>query len=138
MAEKKKTSIFTMVLAVLLALAFIPTIIAGFIPDDPATPESAAAAERRSREEVGLRACEQAKGVIKARLKAPASADFPDCVFGANKYSIRGSPDMKTIWVDGYVDAQNSFGANLRTQFVVQFSYEPATGEFVVAKVATR
>ncbi len=54
--------------------------------------------------------CEAA---VKQRLKAPATADFPFGnarnveVLGNNRYRLRS-----------HVDAQNSFGANLRTNFV--------------------
>lgn len=51
-------------------------------------------------------ACENA---VEERLKAPATADFGGWV-RTNNYN-------QTFTVTGYVDAQNSFGAKIRTQF---------------------
>jgi hypothetical protein len=64
--------------------------------------------------------CEDA---VKARLKAPGTAAFPFghatnvAVLGNNRYRLRS-----------YVDAQNSFGAKLRTNFdcVIEGSGENA------------
>ena len=54
----------------------------------------------------------QCKEFVKERLKSPSSADFPlldyqASVIGNNQYVIRS-----------YVEAQNSFGANLKSNYV--------------------
>jgi hypothetical protein len=54
---------------------------------------------------------------VKARLKAPATADFSSlsgsaAPAGDNKYVVRA-----------YVDAQNSFGANIRNNYVCTVQY---------------
>jgi hypothetical protein len=48
---------------------------------------------------------------VEQRLKSPASADFPP----PSEATISNSGDTWTI--DGYVDAANSFGASLRSNF---------------------
>lgn len=48
---------------------------------------------------------------IKSQLKSPGSADFEG--FTETQYS----PSTKGVYVDGYVDSQNSFGAKIRTTF---------------------
>ncbi len=68
------------------------------------------------------RATEEA---VKALLKAPATADFPNISewsFGANEHYVA---------VGGYVDAQNSFGAKIRNEFA--FVY--AAGTLVPVRV---
>jgi len=52
---------------------------------------------------------------VKKRLKSPSSADF--CGYHSAKISYDGN---RTYTVAGYVDAQNSFGAAMRTSFVGQ------------------
>lgn len=61
-------------------------------------------------------ACETLKG----KLKAPATADFPS--EGATLHTTMTADSMALI--KSYVDAQNSFGANLRTNFVGAIKYK--------------
>jgi hypothetical protein len=49
----------------------------------------------------------------RARLKAPGSADFPEY----DDPGVRISHSGSTWTVRSFVDAENSFGANLRTNF---------------------
>lgn len=60
-------------------------------------------------------ACEQA---VKARLKAPASADF-------DTSATESSPDRWTV--SGSVDAQNSFGAKIRSSFSCRVAWVPSS-----------
>ena len=57
-----------------------------------------------------------AKEIVKNSLKSPKSADFPwlmdDIGFGKNG---------DIVAVQGYVDAMNSFGAQIRSQWTVEF-----------------
>jgi hypothetical protein len=60
-------------------------------------------------------ACFEAQQTVKAQLKAPSTAVFDSCLG-------RGTIDRKDsskVTVVGYVDAQNTFGAMLRSTYVV-------------------
>ncbi len=54
------------------------------------------------------RACERA---VESQLRAPATADFSG-VFGSTI-----TEHDETVEVIGYVDSENGFGANIRTDF---------------------
>jgi hypothetical protein len=69
---------------------------------------------------LSLEACLRAQSAVRAYLKAPSTAKFPGCVFGANEYEIRADAARETFYVLGHVDSQNDFGAMLRSQFVVK------------------
>ena len=58
-----------------------------------------------------------AEKLVKQRLKSPSTADF--C--GNSDYSISCSGNTWTV--RGWVDAQNSFGAILRNNFTVKFTF---------------
>ena len=63
-----------------------------------------------------------AEKTIKDILKSPATAKFVD----VNAYELTSQKD---IWaVNGYVDSQNSYGANLRNQWEVQLDYTDGKG----------
>ncbi len=64
------------------------------------------------------------KDAVKSILKSPKSADFPflDWSFAKNPWYVA---------VQSYVDAQNSFGANIRSNFT--FIYSSDTGKLVYA-----
>lgn len=82
------------------------------------------------------KACLRAQRAVEKHLKSPKSADFPDCGWSLEKYKIKASPDRKTFWVQGYVDAQNGFGAMIRSKWVVQLSRSQDTqGEEIWAVV---
>lgn len=54
-----------------------------------------------------------AKSFVKDKLKSPKSADFP--VYGDTQVSIKNSGNYYKV--TGYVDAENSFGAEIRATF---------------------
>lgn len=54
-----------------------------------------------------------AQSFVKDQLKSPKSADFP--TYGDDSVSITGSGDYYKV--TGYVDAENSFGAEIRSTF---------------------
>lgn len=56
---------------------------------------------------------------IKKQLKAPATADFPGGSDGRVKYL-----GDSVFYIDSYVDAQNSFGANLRSNYSGKIKYK--------------
>lgn len=59
---------------------------------------------------------------VKASLKAPSTAKFPDgCLLTAESYSMETSPEGHRVWtISGPVDAQNGFGAMLRSTYTVE------------------
>lgn len=57
------------------------------------------------------------KNAVKERLKSPSSAEF--CPLHEFQFVESGTD----LYVSGYVDAQNSFGAMLRSKFKVTFKY---------------
>jgi hypothetical protein len=139
----RKTSAVTMGCAIVIAIAVAGMIFMGVVTaifgDSSSRPSSARRTQPAKQSDEQLRAslCEQAKDAVRDRLKAPSTADFPGCVFGANEYEIRRSADGKQASVIGHVDAQNAFGAKLRTKFVVMFKADPAKpGKYVVSEVA--
>ena len=66
--------------------------------------------------------------VVRERLKSPRTARFPGTFEQLDK--LQESKDGRKVWV-GWVDAENSFGADTRTNFVCMYS--PVTQEIVVA-----
>lgn len=58
---------------------------------------------------------------VKERLKSPSTSKFP---WGYDEYNIKETNstnnDMTIYNVAGYVDAENSFGAKLRNNFIVK------------------
>lgn len=85
-------------------------------------------------------ACEKAHEAVEARLKAPSTAKFPGCVFGAYEHEIRAN-EQRTVWfVKGHVDSQNSFGAMLRTEWAVKLNRsadEQGNDRWTIVSVAT-
>jgi hypothetical protein len=68
----------------------------------------------RSREDMRFDAAWEAQLLVKARLKAPSTADFQ----AASEAHVLDLGDE--FDVTSYVDAQNSFGAKLRQNFIVK------------------
>lgn len=58
---------------------------------------------------------------VKQRLKSPASADFP---YINNRDVIAVSNHDCTFYVSAYVDAQNGFGAKIRTHYKATMKYD--------------
>lgn len=66
-------------------------------------------------------ACTIAQELVAESLKAPSTATFAPC----DKATIGGAA---TDWrVQSYVDAENSFGAMLRTHYDISMRYDPST-----------
>lgn len=63
------------------------------------------------------RAFNDAKDEVEKRLKAPSTAKF------CKEYEAEILRDGNTWTVEGWVDAENSFGAMLRNKFVVKLTY---------------
>lgn len=62
-----------------------------------------------------------AREFVKRSLKAPATADFP--VWGDDGVGSIYNENTKRWVVHGFVDSQNSYGANLRMKFIVRMEY---------------
>lgn len=98
-------------------------VLVGFLGADTRTPEEKAA-DIEAREvkfcsSSPISAFVMAKGFVKPLLKSPATADFPT----GTKGSVIKSTGECTYVVASWVDAQNSFGANLRTTYVATVKY---------------
>jgi hypothetical protein len=65
----------------------------------------------------------QCQDFVKRRLKAPATASFPSLDFSA----LKGNDDRYTV--SSYVDAENSFGAKLRSKFVCTIKLVSPAGD---------
>lgn len=59
-----------------------------------------------------------AMAIVKRGLKAPSTAEFP-----SSTYSDVIEYETNKFYVRGYVDAENSFGANIRSQWFVDMEY---------------
>lgn len=107
-------------------------------PSPQAAAAPAKAPARDSDEMMGQMACEAAKNAVLEHLKSPASADFPNCVFSAHEYKITMNAERTRWGVQGHVDADNAFGASIRSRFVVLMDKGPGNGPsaFTPYKVA--
>jgi hypothetical protein len=68
-------------------------------------------------------ACNEAQDAVKSKLKAPATAEFPSCLWSLGQYDIRANKERNTFFVRGHVDAENTFGAKLRRKFGVKLGH---------------
>lgn len=59
------------------------------------------------------------KEIVESCLKSPKSADFPTLMFSGGDIAMAKSGDI--VAVQSYVDAENSFGAEIRSQYIVEF-----------------
>lgn len=64
-----------------------------------------------------------AQNLVKEQLKSPSTASFPS---SASAYAV--STDGTYFYVSGYVDAQNSFGAELRQNWTASFIMGDTSG----------
>jgi hypothetical protein len=55
-------------------------------------------------------------------LKAPATAKYPSYTENGVQVLYKGNCDFAVL---GFVDAQNSFGALIRSKFIVELRYSP-------------
>lgn len=112
----RRTSPLTKTFAWIIGIIGVVAIISAMQGDPAPRPSAQASADDR----LSLEACNAAQEAVRAKLKAPASAKFPGCAFGAHEYRIRADEARETFWVMGHVDAQNSMGAMLRSEFGVK------------------
>lgn len=67
-----------------------------------------------------------AQTFVERRLKSPGSAEFP---WITDVSVSKGASDC-IYTIDGYVDAENSFSANLRSRYMATVEYLPASREW--------
>lgn len=66
---------------------------------------------------------------VKRNLKAPSTAEFPTTTYANISYD-------GTYWnVSCFVDAQNSFGAMIRSDYEVKMSYNPKSGNWLLIDI---
>lgn len=88
-------------------------------PPTPPTPQEIAAKQDDS-DEIGAKTF--AKIYVEKSLKAPSTAKFQNSAdFAVAPKKDKKGKRIKDVWeVSGYVDAQNSYGAMIRTQWYVK------------------
>lgn len=64
----------------------------------------------------------QAEEDVKANLKAPSTAEFPGRVLESDQWTVNKNGDTYTVIA--WVDAQNSFGAQIRSNFVATYNWD--------------
>ena len=70
--------------------------------------------EKAKKERLIRNAFESSKKEVKLQLKSPSTAKFATELDEESKYKIN---DDNSVIIRSYVDAQNSFGATVRTHF---------------------
>lgn len=70
--------------------------------------------EKAKKERLIRNAFESSKKEVKSQLNSPSTAKFATEFDDESKYKIN---DDETVVIQSYVDAQNSFGATIRTHF---------------------
>lgn len=96
-------------------------------PTPPMTPEQKAEAIAKAQmEKQQSEAKWQCRQFVERSLKAPATADFQNY----REFTAWGTDDGP-YGVKGYVDAQNSFGAKLRTEFTCSLEKKGGTWRLI-------
>ncbi|RPI06745.1 MAG: hypothetical protein EHM64_01860 [Ignavibacteriae bacterium] len=86
----------------------------------------------QSKDSLRTNAYTMAKHFIKEQLTSPASADF-----ASMSESNISTKDGVTFTISSYVDSQNSFGAVIRTNFVVKIRYIESTNKWRLEDIST-
>jgi uncharacterized protein DUF4339/zinc ribbon protein len=121
-------------------LLLLPFVVIGFLVfawHQGLTPEQKAALDKKHQDEdMSVESCTFVQKIVRAHLKAPATAEFPNCYgAGLNEYYIRANSARDTFVVEGYVDAQNGFGAKIRTRFEATISRSGPTENIILREV---
>jgi hypothetical protein len=115
---KKGMKVWEWTLLILLGAAFVVHLLHKEHPD-----RAKSEARERAHGTSESRAIEQAKQLVFSRLKAPSTAQIN--ISGVQR------PQWNTINIVGHVDAQNSFGAMIREEFLVGYD-EKSDGEWAL------
>jgi hypothetical protein len=96
-------------------------LIAMFGERKPDTPEQRRADNCADTDSAKIGAFVYAQEFVNRTLKAPATAKYPSFSDDSVRVIYKGNCQFSVI---GYVDAQNSFGALIRSRFAVDLSYD--------------
>jgi len=70
---------------------------------------------------------EMGQKLVRQQLKAPSTAKFSDETYAE---MIKETPHKTYCWIEGEVDAQNVFGAMLRTKYALCYSIQEVNGKY--------
>lgn len=68
-------------------------------------------------------ACFMSQKLVRQNLKAPSTAEFPIW----SEENCKATHSSNSWTVTSFVDSQNGFGAMIRSDYVAQMTYQPAT-----------
>jgi predicted nucleic acid-binding Zn ribbon protein len=124
---QRKANIQTLIIGPLIAAPV--GIIIYFSIMGPAQKTEGERREQVCRSDRNLMAYIRAKEVVRQRLKSPSTAEFPD----SNFTSVQTSPCV--FKVNGFVDAQNAFGAKIRAPYSLEIEYSPSKDSWTTRNV---
>lgn len=110
-----------------LALSFFMLLASGSFnstPSDPATPDTSMAKVM----------CDD---FMKKSLKAPSTAVFAGPLDGIQAKALSYEKGVHTYELASYVDAQNSFGAQMRTKFYCKTSNTSGSNSWTLVDLQT-
>ncbi|WP_442596290.1 hypothetical protein ACSBPU_05545 [Parapusillimonas sp. JC17] len=121
---QKYTSLQKVALGVVAICAvFIVGLVVAFGDDHQAREQQKDAAEKIERNCTDkVMAFTMSRNFVKKALAAPSTVDFPSFTDDGVSASQTGRCKFR---VSAYVDAQNSFGAMLRTRYTIDMEYLP-------------
>ena len=120
------TKLLILFIAVPLAGSFISTV----FKDHKPINNSPEITEKKKAGDDKYWAAWAAKEMVSKTLKAPATASWPDL----SEFEVTDVPGGKNTWqVRGYVDSQNSYGAQLRSNFKAVIFKEPDGGMVLIS-----
>ena len=70
---------------------------------------------------------EMGQKLVRQQLKAPSTAKFSNETYAE---MIKETPHKTYCWIEGEVDAQNVFGAMLRTKYALCYSIQEVNGKY--------
>lgn len=112
-----------------LALIFAPFIFGAMTGDDESEPETDAAGCLEPYD-----AFLASRHFVRESMKSPGTAEVSNSSDSASKYIKTDDCRYRT---SGYVDAQNSFGATLRTKWWAEIEYDRTAGEWILRDLTT-
>jgi len=113
MRRKVESIVLCGALVVMPVLA-VALVLMGGLPDRSSSHETKAIAASSSEQTDRISAIRHAQRAIRDRLKSPATAEFPSTRDALNHVSLLGNHRYR---ITSYVDAQNSFGALIRSAY---------------------
>jgi len=113
-----RTRFFT-IFATLMAVVFVGAAIEATDPNS--SPQSSGSQSDSLPRDKQILYIDYATDLIKTKLKSPSTASFPSILFNLSAYKVepQGGGSYK---VSGYVDAQNGFGAKIRSYWIAELT----------------